>query len=1062
MVPMNPTESWKAFTREPAEETFGPLYESTKRLVWTLCARLLRNHEDASDAFQSAYSRLLAIARDPALAREVEDAGGTLCRLAVREADALRKRRARRAARETVLDEEAIVKAKLPPPEEAAARREVRDRVEALVEELPERYRLPVQLHFFHGLSQREVARALGEPLATVAGRIQTALRKLDPACRRAGLRGAGAALAGLAAGGALLEPPFAAAAVLARAEASAAAVAASVATTTVILTGGLLAVKAKVAVAITILAVLALGGALFHREISGLIRPAERATVAVAPTPEPAAPPPAAPATADETPAPAVAPAAVPVAGSVTGLVTDSVTGEPIPGATIRVRPQGRLRSTPEDPRAVADERGAYALRGLGEGVHEVTASAEGRADRQAEVKMDGSGESIQDFALDPGMSVLVTVVGEDGRPIAGARAVPSDPNSDAAFYTDRGADTDESGQAWLHKLNRIRPPRIAVYKDGYRSPTLRPQARPDSDSAEVKFVIERIEMKARAIAGSVRDASGRPIEGATIEWKDGAGTAYGKGAVYGQHRAVTGRDGRYRLEYDDDYHTCDLGVAAPGWAPVVARGVRPGTPEEPAEKDFTLEPGHWLAGRVVDEESRPLPGVRIHVMPSLDLLNPAVAYPAVLRAVKTDEEGRFRLEDLPGPRAAVEIWPADRRPSKEIEVEVDREVDLVLEGHGVIRGRVVDAVTGEPVQVFSVRRNLESPGVSFTDAGGRFSLDRLPVSSETKVAVDAIGYISLELALTARPEGQAEEATFALQRGLALEGVVVDAETGAPLAGIPVLATTSVVAEDFLSLDWDSYRHNRDNEKVVTGDDGVFRFLEDKAKPATLIVRASGRRRVFIVPGRRAAFVLPDGRLRIPLERAERLRGVFFLGGRPTPEVEVSLYLPGTAEAPAVEGQPVYQAVAETDADGKFAWDDLAPGSHVLTATLRAREPARDFEVKVSRQVVVKPGEEAAVELGKDLGDLTLRGRVAGMEGRESVWAGVSLKPLGGGGDELYFMTYRDRDWRFVCPYLRQGKYAVEVRFYVKEGTGTATLPAIEVTGDAEQDLEVPADGG
>ena len=93
----------------------------------------------------------------------------------------------------------------------------------------------------------------------------------------------------------------------------------------------------------------------------------------------------------------------------------------------------------------------------------------------------------------------------------------------------------------------------------------------------------------------------------------------------------------------------------------------------------------------------------------------------------------------------------------------------------------------------------------------------------------------------------------------------------------------------------------------------------------------------------------------------------------------------------------------------------------------------------------------------MGKDLGGLTLRGRVAGMEGRESVWANVILKPLDGGADELFLKTYRDWDWRFVFPFLRTGKYAVEVQFYTKEGTGAVTLPTIEVTGDAEQDLEV-----
>ena len=43
--------------------------------------------------------------------------------------------------------------------------------------------------------------------------------------------------------------------------------------------------------------------------------------------------------------------------------------------------------------------------------------------------------------------------------------------------------------------------------------------------------------------------------------------------------------------------------------------------------------------------------------MMPAKHLLSEAVAYPAVLREAKTDPEGRFELEELPGPQAAVQF---------------------------------------------------------------------------------------------------------------------------------------------------------------------------------------------------------------------------------------------------------------------------------------------------------------------------------------------------------------------------------------------------------------------
>jgi protocatechuate 3,4-dioxygenase beta subunit len=690
--------------------------------------------------------------------------------------------------------------------------------------------------------------------------------------------------------------------------------------------------------------------------------------------------------------------------------------------------------------------------------GIHEMTASAEGHADRRAELKQGDAGDGVQDFALDPAMSVVVTVVGEDGRPIAGARVVPSDADMDGAFHLDRGTDTDAEGKALVHKVSRTHPQVIKAYKEGYRSPDVRPQAGPEETLAEAKIVLERNKMKDRVIAGSVTDAAGRPIAGATVEWKDGQGTAFGDGVTYGQFKAVTGRDGRYRLAYEDDYDECDLGVAAPGWAPLVRGNVRPGTPAEPAEANFTLEPAHWLAGRVVDEESQPLVGARIVIMPALHLLNPAVAYPAVIRQAKTDAEGRFRLEDLPGPKAAIELRAPDQRPPKETEIEMDREVDLVMEGYGVIRGRVTDAETGEPIPVFTVRQSLDMQALSFTAPDGRFVLERLPRGGSVKVGVEAEGYVLAERPDVApQAAAKAEEAAFALQRGRPLEGVIVDAATGAPVAGAQVLATASERAGDFLALDWDAFRFLRELQKTVTGGDGVFRFIE--GKPASLLVRATGRRRLFIQPQERAAYALPDGRLRIPLVVGERLRGVYHQDGRPVQGVDVHLWLEGP-ELPR-EGRPLPdEAFARTDADGKFGWDHLVPGPYIVEVTRKVSARPRDLEIKIRRRVAVEPGVEATVDLGKGVGTATLGGRVTGMGDRESVWAVVVLTPLDGAGDELSFKTYRDWDWRFVCPFLRPGKYDVEVQFYTREGTRAARLPAIEVAGDGEQDLAMPAE--
>ncbi len=1066
-------EAWKSFTREPCEERFRPIYEGTKGLVWTVCLRILRDHAEASDAFQGAYCRLLALARDPAQSAEVSDPGAIVCRLAIREADRLRKRRARRGAREKPL-EELFMQDDQVPVEEAAMARETRERVEAIVEGLPERYRLPVQLHFFHGLSQREVARTLGRPLSSVSGRIQTALRRLNAAFRKAGLGRAAGTLAGIAALGALFDPPLSAAVVFGRAEAAAASLGAAAGATsfvsTTLILGSFIAMKKFIFA--SVLAVLALlAGILVHQEIRTPEPERDGAPAVIVADPagraRPAEPAPqasTAPSRPERAPAVAVT-AAEPAMDAVTGAVTDSRTNEPIPGATVRI---GR-RSV------VTDDAGAYSIGGdltadlRGETL-ELVASAEGYIDRPALVAR-GRGESVQDFPLDPAVSVLVTVFDGDGQPVSAASVTPSVFGSDGIFHGNETVETDASGKAELPRVNKLLPPSIQVTKEGYKTEYVRPSIEPAGGDAAVKVVIERIQTHDRAIAGRVTDPHGRGIPGATIEWKDGKGTRFGAGEVYGKIRATTDRAGVYRLDFSDESDRCSLGVAAKGWSPIVMAGVRPGAPDRPAEVNFTLEPAHWLEGRVVDGAGGPLSGVRIEAMPRLGLLNEGIAYPAVLRKTESDGEGRFRLDDLAGPAVAIQLRRArgDDRPDRQLEVSVDQEIDLAFKGWGVIRGRVVDGGSGEAVAGFTVRLQGSSterwkPGESFTAADGRFSLKRLEQDGTFDFFVEAAGYLPAALDdVVAQDEKEGEEHVIELVRGRPLEGVVVDAATGAPMEGVQVGFTSREDGKDLLSMDWDSFRDYLafKFERAVTGTDGSFRFLE--GAPGSLLLRAAGRRRLFVPPENRSAYAGRGGKLRIPLERGESLSGILREAGKPLAGVDVHLARlkepDGVPERPAVE----VPGPARTGADGTFRWSELAPGSYVVEVEKKLSEPRPDFAVKVRRRVQVRAreesGEEARVDLGEGLGSMTLRGRLGGMEGRESVWANLLLRPVDGlDGPEFLLKTYKDWDWRFACSFLRPGKYAAEVEFYTRNGNLTVQIPSFEVTGDLERELEVP----
>ncbi len=69
-----------------------------------------------------------------------------------------------------------------PPPSESAARRQERSRVRAALAALPAEQRQTVELAYFGGLTQSEIARATGEALGTVKTRIRLGMAKLADA----------------------------------------------------------------------------------------------------------------------------------------------------------------------------------------------------------------------------------------------------------------------------------------------------------------------------------------------------------------------------------------------------------------------------------------------------------------------------------------------------------------------------------------------------------------------------------------------------------------------------------------------------------------------------------------------------------------------------------------------------------------------------------------------------------------------------------------------------------------------------------------------------------------
>lgn len=169
----------ESFIAQRDESAFASLLRRHGPMVRSLCLRVLGNVHDADDAFQAAF---LVLVRKASSVRPREAVGNWLYGVAYRTALEVRKRRARRQARETPLD--SVPQPVNEPRDHCPELQAVLDRE---VSRLGDKYRLPVVLCELEGRSRKEVARQLAIPEGTLSSRLATARKKLAARLARYG-----------------------------------------------------------------------------------------------------------------------------------------------------------------------------------------------------------------------------------------------------------------------------------------------------------------------------------------------------------------------------------------------------------------------------------------------------------------------------------------------------------------------------------------------------------------------------------------------------------------------------------------------------------------------------------------------------------------------------------------------------------------------------------------------------------------------------------------------------------------------------------------------------------
>jgi RNA polymerase sigma-70 factor (ECF subfamily) len=165
-------------------EAFGAFYDRYAPLVYPLIVRIVRDRTDAADVLQDVFWEAWqgAASYDPARGKPE---AWMITRARTRAIDRVRALRRRGETFVPPVDD-SIAAAPPDPGGDAAERAEDRSVIRAALDALPAVQREAIELAYYGGLTQTEIAGRLKQPLGTVKTRIRLGLERLRQVVGRA------------------------------------------------------------------------------------------------------------------------------------------------------------------------------------------------------------------------------------------------------------------------------------------------------------------------------------------------------------------------------------------------------------------------------------------------------------------------------------------------------------------------------------------------------------------------------------------------------------------------------------------------------------------------------------------------------------------------------------------------------------------------------------------------------------------------------------------------------------------------------------------------------------
>jgi RNA polymerase sigma-70 factor (ECF subfamily) len=179
-----PDEALLALAAREDEGALAALYDRYGRVAYGLALRIVRDPALAEDAVQEAFLTLWRTAKDFRSDR-AKPSTWVLTLVHRRAVDVVRREERRRAAPLELSDEPDATGPATDEEIELTDRRRI---VQEALRQLPDEQREALELAYYGGLSQSELAERLSVPLGTIKSRMFTGLRRLRDLLAEAGL----------------------------------------------------------------------------------------------------------------------------------------------------------------------------------------------------------------------------------------------------------------------------------------------------------------------------------------------------------------------------------------------------------------------------------------------------------------------------------------------------------------------------------------------------------------------------------------------------------------------------------------------------------------------------------------------------------------------------------------------------------------------------------------------------------------------------------------------------------------------------------------------------------